>query len=340
VSEGPAALYTEARSVDDLRGLLAWARSRSVRTCILGGGSNVVVEDVGFDGLVVRIASRGIDLGSYGGRPVVTVAAGEPWDDLVAWCVARGLAGVECLSGIPGLVGAAPIQNVGAYGQEVAETIVALDALRVSDGTMRRFSNSECRFSYRDSVFKREARGEWVVTAVAFALRDGGEPAVRYPDLRRQLDEAGVDRPSLADVRQAVIAVRAAKGMVVDPADPDSRSAGSFFTNPVLPDEDMPFVLRRVEAALGPSTAESMPRWAGADGRTKLSAAWLIERAGFCRGFVRGRAGTSTKHALAIVNRGGATAREILGLATEIRDGVERIFGVRLEMEPVVVGDA
>jgi UDP-N-acetylmuramate dehydrogenase len=335
---GEARWFAEARSLEELRELLLWRTGQALELFVLGGGSNLVIADGGFDGLVLHVATRGIEFGTYGGRTIATVAAGEPWDGFVAACIDRGLAGVECLSGIPGSVGAAPIQNIGAYGQEVAETIAAVDVVEISTGAERRLSKSECGFSYRDSVFKREARGRFVVTSVSFSLQDDGVPAVRYPELARELARRGAGDASLGDVRSAVIAIRAAKAMVIDRAEADSRSAGSFFMNPVIEASE----LSRVEAAVarhaGSERASTMPRYAAGEGRLKLPAAWLIEAAGFTRGESRGAARISSKHALALVNGGEATAAEIAALAREIRDRVESLFGVRLVPEPVFVG--
>ncbi len=334
---GPARLFASVANLDSLQSLRAWSNARELPLLVLGGGSNLLVGDDGFDGLVIEVALRGIERRQDGAHTIVTAAAGESWDDLVGYCIARGLAGIECLSGIPGLVGASPIQNIGAYGQEVAETIVAVDAMSRDTGRMRRFSAAECGFAYRQSAFKNEERDRWIVTSVSFGLREGCAPAVRYPDLEKQLELSGIRQPGLGDVRAAVIAVRAAKGMVLDPADPDTRSAGSFFTNPVLGDTAMRDVVARVEASVGVERAAKMPRYQAAEGRTKLSAAWLIENAGFAKGYTRGNAGISTKHSLALVNRGGATAAEIVAFAREIQHRVERVFGVALEIEPVVL---
>jgi UDP-N-acetylmuramate dehydrogenase len=335
---GPARWFAEASSTGALRELLQWRGGQALALFVLGGGSNLVVADEGFDGLVLRIALRGIEFGSYGGRAIATVASGEPWDAFVAACVDRGLAGVECLSGIPGSAGAAPIQNIGAYGQDAAETIVAVDVVDVASGAQRRLSKSECAFSYRDSVFKRESSGHYVVTAVSFALREDGVPAVRYPELARELERRGAGDPTLADVRSAVLAIRAAKAMVIDPDEPDSRSAGSFFMNPVIDAAELPRVEAAVAARAGGERAAAMPRYAAGEGRVKLPAAWLIEAAGFRKGESRGAARISSRHALALVNGGDATAAEIAALAREIRDRVEELFGVTLVPEPLFVG--
>jgi UDP-N-acetylmuramate dehydrogenase len=317
---GPARALVEARSEEEL---VAAVLEAEPPLLVLAGGSNVVVADDGFPGTVVRIATRGVE--RDGERLVVQ--AGEPWDPLVSLCVDDGLQGFECLSGIPGSTGATPIQNVGAYGQEVSETVEWVRVLDRADDTVRELPASECGFRYRGSVFKH--RDRWVVLAVAFRLRRADESApLRYAELVRTVGE----RAPLADVREAVLRLRRRKGMVIDPADPDSVSAGSFFTNPVLTADAF--------AALRERAATEPPAWPEPDGRVKTSAAWLIERAGFARGYGNGRAAISTKHTLALVNRGGATTAELVGLAREIAAGVRRKFGVELEPEPVFVGHA
>lgn len=306
---GPAASYVEARTEAEL---IDAARDAAL---IMAGGSNLVVADEGVPGAVVRIVTRGIE--RDGAR--LTVAAGEDWDALVARCVADGLQGFECLSGIPGSVGATPIQNVGAYGQEVAETIESVRVFDRETGRVEAMTPADCGFEYRSSVFKYHDRR--VVLSVTFALREGTESGpLRYGELARTLGiEPGGTAP-LTAVREAVLALRRGKGMVVDPADPDSVSAGSFFTNPIL------------DAA-----PDGAPAWPEPDGRVKTSAAWLIERAGFHKGYGNGRVGISTKHTLALVNRGGATTAELLALAREIAAGVEDRFGIALHPEPVLV---
>jgi UDP-N-acetylmuramate dehydrogenase len=267
-------------------------------------------------GTVVRIVTRGID--REGAR--LTVAAGEDWDSLVALCVAEGLQGFECLSGIPGSVGATPIQNVGAYGQEVAETVESVRVFDRETGRVEDMTPAECRFVYRGSVFKYHDRR--VVLSVTFVLREAAESGpLRYAELARALDVPIGGSAPLADVREAVLGLRRRKGMVIDPADPDTVSAGSFFTNPIL---DAP--------------PDGAPFWPEPDGRFKVSAAWLIERSGFHKGYGNGRAGISTKHTLALVNRGGATTAELMALAREIAGGVQERFGVALHPEPVLVG--
>jgi UDP-N-acetylmuramate dehydrogenase len=278
---------------------------------------------------VLRIATRGVE--RDGAR--LHVAAGEPWDPLVASCVAAGLAGVECLSGIPGSVGATPIQNVGAYGQEVAETITAVRVLDRRDGAVRELAPAECEFTYRSSVFKRHP-GRWVVLAVRFALQPSKlSSPIRYAELARALGVEIGARAPLAEVREAVLALRRGKGMVIDPGDPDSVSAGSFFTNPVLGAEEFAALQERAGPGARP------PAWPGADGTVKTSAAWLIERAGFARGHGNPSGiAISDKHTLALTNRGAGTTDELVALAREIAGGVRERFGVELVPEPVFVG--
>ena len=328
---GPAERWVRASTEDDLVAAVAAADAAGEPVLVLGGGSNLVVADEGFPGTVVEVATRGVvtdvdaspdDPASCGGV-VVTVAAGETWDDLVAHAVEQEWVGVEALSGIPGSVGATPIQNVGAYGQEVSQTIASV---RVWDRTLRgvrTFAAADCGFGYRTSRFKADP-GRHVVLSVSFQLRQGslGEP-VAYAELARVLGVEPGERAPLADVRRAVLALRRGKGMVLDPADHDTWSAGSFFTNPVVPASAVP---------------EGAPAWPQPDGTAKTSAAWLIERAGFAKGYGDGRAAVSGKHTLALTNRGSATTADLMALAREVRDGVEARFGIRLVNEPVLVG--
>jgi UDP-N-acetylmuramate dehydrogenase len=328
---GAAAHFTEATDDAAIVEALRWATARAMSVAILGGGSNVVVGDGGFDGLVVRIATRGrLFQPLPDGTVALTAAAGEPWDDLVAETVARGLAGLECLSGIPGLAGATPIQNVGAYGQEVAETIRTVRVLDRETLATSDLDAAACAFGYRDSRFKREP-DRFVVLAVTFALRPGGAPALRYPELAAAL--ASGPAPALADVRTAVLALRAKKSMVLSPGDPNRRSAGSFFMNPIVDQDQADAVARRAGVA-----PEAMPRFPAGPGRVKLSAGWLIERAGFRKGTRRGPVSVSTAHALALVNLGGARTDQLLSFAAEIRDAVRQQLGVELVREPVLLG--
>jgi UDP-N-acetylmuramate dehydrogenase len=327
---GPARRLVRVTGIDELREALALAEAAGDPVLVLGGGSNLVIGDAGWPGLVIQLAIDGVRVRMHEGFAVVSAFAGVAWDAFVAQVVDAGLAGVECLSGIPGLVGATPIQNVGAYGQEVADTIVLVRALDRTTGEVVTLAPADCRFAYRTSAFKGSAR--WIVIEVRFRLaRDPDGGPIHYPELARALGLADGGRAPIAAVRRTVLALRGDKGMVVDPADPESRSAGSFFMNPVVDDA----ALAALAARLGPDVA--FPRFAAPDGKTKLSAAWLIERAGFAKGYTVGRVGISRKHALALVNRGGATAGELLALAREIQDGVRTRLGVELTPEPVVV---
>jgi UDP-N-acetylmuramate dehydrogenase len=328
---GPARWFTEAADEAALQAALRWARARSVPLRVLGGGSNLVVADHGVEALVVRMALRGVATHAVAGAMEVTAAAGEPWDDFVRLTVERGWAGLECLSGIPGLVGATPMQNVGAYGQEVSDTITRVRALDTRNGDIADVPAADCGFAYRDSAFKRREPGRFVVIAVTYRLRPGGAPALRYADVERHLAARGVRAPTLADVRESVLAIRRAKSMVIDPADPNRRSCGSFFTNPIIARDALADVERRVADA-------TMPRWPQPDGRIKLSAAWLIERAGFRRGQQEGAVGLSTRHALAIVAHDGARAADVVAFARRVQTTVADRFGVRLTPEPVYWG--
>ena len=320
---GPAATLVEATTAEEIA---AAVRGADGPVLLIGGGSNLVLSDDGWPGTVVLIRSRGIAVEADGDTRTLTVEAGEPWDGLVARAVAEGWAGIEALSGIPGLVGATPVQNVGAYGQEVAETITRVEVYDRVARASRQLSPAGCRFGYRDSLFKHTDR--YVVLRVVFALAAGEKSApLRYAELARTVGEVA----PLGDVREAVLALRRGKGMVVDPADPDTWSAGSFFTNPVLD----PAAVTAFEARLERGTA--YPSWPAGEGR-KLSAAWLIDRAGFAKGYGAGPVRISTKHTLALTNRGGGRAADLVALAREVRDGVATRFGVELRPEPRLVG--
>jgi UDP-N-acetylmuramate dehydrogenase len=330
---GPAARLVEAATDEQLRAAVGAGTSAGEPLLLLAGGSNVVVADAGFPGTVVRIATRGIAREG----DVLHVAAGEPWDAFVAHAVAGGLAGIECLSGIPGSVGATPIQNVGAYGQEVSETIVSVRVLDRATGEITDLAPEDCAFSYRSSAFKRQPARR-VVLRVSYGLTPGGQSGrILYAELARALGvEVGATAP-VAAVREAVLGLRRGKGMVLDPADPDSVSAGSFFTNPILTPAQFAALQERVAATLGDGARP--PAFPEAGGDVKTSAAWLIERAGFTRGHgdPEGIA-ISSKHVLALTNRGGGTTAGLVTLAREIADRVEATFGVTLTPEPVFVG--
>ena len=326
---GPARFFFRATSVDELRDALRWARDNDHRVFILGGGSNLLISDAGFDGLVIRLDLRGITVESEDREHVmVKAAAGEPWDPFVAYTVENGWAGVECLSGIPGSTGATPIQNVGAYGQEVSETVVRVETFDRNIGIVVWFTNWECRFGYRSSLFKNYERDRYVVLSVTFRLRRNGSATVKYPELQKFVADRGVPLDDLQGVRESVIAIRKRKGMVIDRDDPDTRSDGSFFMNPVLTRAQYQELARR---------APDAPHFPSGD-EVKLSAAWLIEHAGFTKGFVHGNVGLSTKHSLAVVNRGGGTAAEVLELVKMIQEAVREKFGVEIHPEPNFIG--
>jgi UDP-N-acetylmuramate dehydrogenase len=328
---GPARQLVTAASADEIVHSVRDAAAGGRPTLVLGGGSNVVIADGGFAGTVILLRSRGVRVVARDGDGVtVQVEAGEPWDDVVTAAIDAGWSGLECLSGIPGGAGATPIQNVGAYGQEVAETITRVRVLDRLTDEVGWLSPAQCRFGYRTSVFKRADR--WVVLSVEFRLgRTPRSAPIRYPELARVLGvPLGATAP-LPVVREAVLALRAGKGMVLDPADPDTYSAGSFFTNPVL-DAAAVATIRRRTAGLG-----ELPMWPSADGLVKVSAAWLIQRAGFQKGYGRRGVAISSKHTLALTNRGTGTTEALLELAREIRDGVRARFGVALHPEPDLV---
>ena len=324
---GPAREFVSVSTEDELVQAVRNADAAGKEILLVAGGSNLVVADSGFAGLVIHIDTKGITTESdLCGGAFVTVAAGENFDDFVAYAVANEWIGIEALSGIPGTVGATPIQNVGAYGQEVADTISSLRTWDRKTNSIKTFSNSECEFSYRNSVFKKQPN-RFVILAVTFQFKIGsrGTP-IAYEQLARQLGVAVGERVSMHEVRAEVLTLRKLKGMVLDEKDHDTWSTGSFFTNPFITAEQ------------SEELPEDAPRFIQADGTVKTSAAWLIEHAGFTRGFGEGNVTLSNKHTLAITNRGGATTAEILHLASQVRDGVETLFGIRLENEPVLVG--
>ena len=332
---GPAKYFADARTTSEVQEAVAFARSRDLPLFVLGGGSNLVVADVGWPGLVLKISIQGIDQQSghdENGRILFDAGAGESWDKFVSHTVIARCAGVECLSGIPGSVGGTPVQNVGAYGQEVAETIAAVQVLDLRDNQFRELCPEACEFSYRASIFNTTERSRFVVLRVTYALTPGGSPRITYADLKRHF-EGRETPPDLAETREAVRHIRALKGMLIASGDPDSKSAGSFFKNPVLSAEQHEDLKQRAA-----TRGLTVPSYPALETRKKVSAAWLVERSGFAKGFGFGRVGISTRHALAIVNRGGATAADVLALKQEIQHRVEEIWGVHLEPEPVMVG--
>lgn len=327
---GAARFFMRATSTGDVAAAHEWATDSAAGLLVLGGGSNLVVADAGFDGLVLQVALSGLEWAADGGDCLVVAGAGESWDGVVATVVERDLAGLECLSGIPGTVGGTPVQNVGAYGQEVAQTISHVIAFDRETSETRTLTNTECGFSYRASRFKGQDAGRFIVCGVAFRLR-GGPPVTAYPDVRAQLALEGHETPTLADVRSAVLAVRRRKGMVIDHEDPDTRGVGSFFVNPVVTAE-------RYERLLGEVGRDAARGFVLQNGDVKVPAAWLIECAGFSRGQRSGAVGLSSKHPLAIINRGGASARDVVRLAATIKRRVAVRCGVWLQPEPVFVG--
>jgi UDP-N-acetylmuramate dehydrogenase len=332
---GPARYFVEASNIGEVKEASTFARSRDLPLFILGGGSNLVIADNGWPGLVLKIAIQGINQRSghdEDGKILFDAGAGESWDKFVSYTVMSRCAGVECLSGIPGSVGGTPVQNVGAYGQEVSEAIASVQVLDTKDGQVRELCPEACGFGYRSSIFNTTERERFIVLRVTYALTPEGKPRIAYADLKRHF-EGRETPPNLAETREAVRHIRALKGMLITPGDPDCLSAGSFFKNPVLSEvqhED----LKQRAAARG----LTLPSYPALETRKKVSAAWLVERSGFAKGFGFGRVAISTRHALAIVNRGAATAADVLALKEQIQHRVEDIWGVRLEPEPVMVG--
>ena len=357
---GSARYFLRVESEEQIVRAFEFARENSLEVFILGGGSNVLISDNGFDGLVLQIALKGISEERSGNSVLVTAQAGEDWDAFVAKCIGENLAGVECLSGIPGFVGGTPVQNVGAYGQEVSETIVSVRCYDRRSHQIVELANAECGFEYRKSIFNSAHKDKYVVLAVTYRLTQDGEPKLVYKDLKEYfLKDAGSgsgttkqheitrkiqatkiprsairipqsDRPSLQEIRDAVLAIRRAKSMVIDEGDPNSRSAGSFFKNPIVP-------LTKY-SGIAATAEREVPKFAVDDLHVKLPAAWLIENAGFHKGFVFGNAGISSKHTLALINRGAATAAEIVALKDLIQQKVAIKFGIELMPEPVLIG--
>ena len=326
---GAARWFMTATRVEDVGAAHHWCRERGIPLFVLGGGSNLVIADDGFAGLVLRVSLKGVDVAEARHEALVTAGAGEAWDSVVDVIVAAGLSGVEALSGIPGTVGGTPIQNVGAYGQEVSHVIDRVTVFDRSQSRMDEFARDACHFGYRSSRFKHADAGRFIVCGVTFRLT-AAPPAVAYEDVARELRDQRRVRPSVRDVRAAVLAVRRRKGMVIDAADPDTRSVGSFFVNPVLrPDAG---------GEIARLAGEAVPTHPAGDGRVKVSAAWLIERSGFARAHVDGAVGLSSKHPLAIINRGRASAGDVLRLAARIKRSVVDTFGIWLRPEPVFVG--
>ena len=332
---GSAKYFVEARNVGEVQEAVAFAGSRHLPLFVLGGGSNLLVADAGWPGLVLKVCVQGIDQrGGHDedGQTLFDAGAGESWDKFVSNAVMARCAGVECLSGIPGSVGGTPVQNVGAYGQEVSDTIASVQVLDLKDNQVRDLCPEACEFSYRSSIFNTTERGRFIVLRVTYALTPGGSPRIAYADLQRHF-EGRETQPDLAETREAVRHIRALKGMLIVPGEADCQSAGSFFKNPVLTAEQHEDLKQRAAAR-----GFTVPNYPALETRKKVSAAWLVEHSGFAKGFGSGRVGISTRHALAIVNRGGATAADVIALKDQIQHRVEEIWGVHLEPEPVMVG--
>ena len=331
---GPARFFVEASSRSGVKEAVDFARSRNLPLFILGGGSNLVISDAGWPGLVLKIAITGIDRqpAEVDGKIIFEVGAGESWDDFVRTAVAANFGGVECLSGIPGNVGGTPVQNVGAYGQDVSNTIESVEVFDLKDNQILELCREACGFSYRTSIFNTTERGRFIILRVMYALTPDAAPHLAYVDLKRYF-EGHATPPTLAEIREAVRQIRARKGMLIVEGDPDCRSAGSFFKNPVLSEEAHAELNKRAAAK-----GFTFPSYPALEAHKKVSAAWLVEHSGFSRGYTLGHAGISSKHALALINRGGATAADILALKEQIQRRVKETWGVRLEPEPVFVG--
>jgi UDP-N-acetylmuramate dehydrogenase len=332
---GPARHLVEVTDEANLVEALRWARTQQFRVLIIGGGSNVVIGDAGWDGLVLQMSLRGFEPQRSTHGMLVRVAAGEPWDGLVAQTVAEGWAGLECLAGIPGSAGATPIQNVGAYGQEVSQVISAVHVWDRRAHKRRVLPAAACGFGYRDSDFRRDPEAV-VVLAVDLLLRPGGTPTLRYGELQRSFEAKSA--PSVAQVRERVLELRRSKSMVIEPDDPNRRSAGSFFTNPVVEAAVAEAIAQQAVREGLVDRAEAVPRFAVDEGRVKIPAAWLIEAAGFRKGERQGAVGISSRHALALVHHGGGTTAELVAFAGRIRERVRACFGIELRPEPVFVG--
>lgn len=339
---GPARWFVETAVEDEMLAAVRFARTHAAPYFILGGGSNLVVSDDGFPGVVIRINAAGSALhNEANGFASIVSSAGADWDSIVQLAVERNCAGIECLAGIPGSVGGTPVQNVGAYGQEVSRTLVSLRAVDLEAEKIVHLPASDCGFAYRRSIFNTTQKGRYAITSVVYSLKLDGAPHLEYRDVKQYFAERDIARPSLSETADAVRTIRARKGMVLGADDPDSRSAGSFFKNPVVPAATVPRL-----AALAGCRSDQVPQfpagsgYAPDDSMVKLPAAWLIELAGFHKGFTLGRAGLSTKHVLAIINRGGASAAEIIALRDAIIQGVQSRAAIRLEQEPIMLGFA
>jgi UDP-N-acetylmuramate dehydrogenase len=329
---GPARYFVEAQTFAEVSQAVEFSRSRSLPLFVLGGGSNLVISDAGWHGLVLKIGISGINHSDGRDEVIFEAGAGEEWDKFVGFVVTHNCAGIECLSGIPGSLGGTPVQNVGAYGQEVANAIDSVLTLDLQDGQLRELCKEACGFSYRTSIFNTTERGRYIILQVNYALKHGGDAYIAYADLKKYF--AGwSEKPTLANTRDAVRKIRAGKGMLITAGDDDCRSAGSFFKNPILSADQYQALTARAAAK-----HLQIPSYPALEARKKVSAAWLVEHSGFSRGYGNGPVGISRKHALAIVNRGNATAADVVALKEDIQLRVEDIWGILLEPEPVFVG--
>jgi len=329
---GPARWLSDVRTEEELVATLTFAREQNLPTFVLGGGSNLLVSDNGFHGLVLCIKISGIEMNPDNDKLIVSAGAGEPWDEFVSHAIEHGAAGIECLAGIPGTVGGTPVQNVGAYGEEVAETILKVRAFDTHSHQFVDLSRRECGFGYRLSIFNSTQRNRYIVTRVDFKLQRDGAPKVAYKDLFQYFEELS-KKPTLQGVSEAVRHIRQSKGMLLVPGETDCRSAGSFFKNPVIKSEQFTAIAHSFHPE-----KEKIPIYPASDGMVKISAAWLVEQAGFQKGFRLGQAGISSRHSLALINAGDATAAEIIALRDLIRTEVHAKFGITLEQEPVMLG--
>jgi UDP-N-acetylmuramate dehydrogenase len=333
---GPARFFCTIAAEHDIPAALRYAKKNDLDTFVLGGGSNLLISDEYYEGLVLHMAIPGIAAKEHGSKVLYDVGAGESWDAFVSRAIRNGCSGIECLAGIPGTVGGTPVQNVGAYGQEVSETIASVRVYDTESESFTELAPAQCGFRYRQSIFNSTDAGRYIVTHVRFALHKDGAPTLAYADLQKHF--AGNPNPTLAEVVAAVREIRRAKGMLIVPGDPDCRSAGSFFKNPIVDAAVIPQIAR----ALG-IDEEKVPRYSAAAGpatasQVKIPAAWLLEQAGFHKGFTMGPAGISSRHTLALINRGNATATDIIALRNEIQRTIESRFGIKLQQEPVQLG--
>ncbi len=330
---GPARWFVQARTTEEVIEAVHFARTRQIPLFLLGGGSNLLISDGGFDGLVLRVASSGIkEIDRRAGFRVFSVCAGQPWDEFVDFAVGLNCGGIECLAGIPGTVGGTPIQNVGAYGQEASATISKVQVLDLSTLSLVHLDASDCEFGYRRSIFNQQCAGRYAILNVEFRLRVDAPSCIAYRDLKDYFrDFPGV--PDLAQTAEAVREIRRRKGMVLVDGDPDTQSAGSFFKNPLVPDDRLGAIAEAAGVGL-----TGVPIFSAGRGMAKIPAAWLVEKAGIVKGYRKGNAAVSSRHTLALSNRGGATACEVLALSEQIRNRVSDRFGIDLQMEPMLVG--